>query len=124
MSLLSDEISRAFAEVGRTTAPTDPSEPSSQTYVFTWKGTEYAALAAVETKGRLFGAGGFTEDNGLTLTVELSVFTGDVPQPDQFVTYKGHRYRIDMTKPSPDGTGIVFICNDPDRGTGIVEREM
>ncbi len=128
MALLTDEIARAYAEIDRVIASTDPDNPAVHAnFLFTWKSTEYQALSIVEVKGNLFGAGGFTPDGGLTVSVRLDAF-GDadapVPEPEQFITYKSHRYRIDITKPTPDGSGLMIICNDPNRGAGIVEREM
>jgi len=124
-SLLSNELIFAYSEIGSITASLNISDPPSAQYKFTWNSTEYDAIAAIEILGEIFGAGGFTEDNNLTLTVQLSVFGGGAtPTPHQFITYKGNQYRITQIKPSPDGTGIVIGCNDPDRGTGIVPREM
>jgi len=124
MPILSDEIGRAFEEIDRVQASNSGLD-AAVTPTFIWKGTEYEAISAIETKGNLFGGGGFTADGSLVLTVRFEVFSGDdIPQPEQFVTFDGHRYRIDVTKPSPGGVGMTFVCNDPNRGTGIVEREM
>ncbi len=124
MSLFSDEIGFVFSEFESVTASISGEDPTQQ-YKFTWSGTEYDAISVIEEQGNLFGPGGFTADGHLTVTARASIFTGDaVPEAEQFIFYKGKKFRIDIVKPSPDGSGLVFVCNDPDRGTGIVMREM
>ncbi len=122
MSLLTNEVTRTLADIARLTASLSPTDPSTVP-IFTWKNTDYQAVSAVEIDQELFGVGGFTPDDALTITAHTDVFSGgDLPKPHQLLTYKGNLFRINVVKPSPDGSAIVFVCNDPDRGAGGIER--
>lgn len=123
MSLFSDEISAAYGEVGSVMSSIGTDDPAT-VQQFTWNGTPYDAVSIVEIKGELFGAGGATFDNHLTITARASVFTGDQPEPLQKVVFNSHDYRIQTIESSPDGTGLTIRCNDANRGAGIIPREM
>lgn len=122
MSLLSAELNRLYAEIARVTVATGTTDPSTSP-VFTWNNTEYKALAILQTDGNLFGAGGLTADNNLTITVDLSVFSSDIPQAEDMLTYSEREYRIKTIEKSPTVSSMIMKCIDPNRGTGIVERE-
>ena len=92
--------------------------------VFTWKGAEYPCTPQKSVKGKLFGAGGFTLDASCVLVVRMADLPDPGPQPDQFITYLGDKLRIDTVSTDATGASVTLTCNDPNRGAGIVEREM
>lgn len=120
-STISYDIIRALDSIQLNMRNYDNVEPNA---VFTWKGLDYACTPSKCIKGKLFGAGGFTPDNSLTLTARAADLPTPGPQPDQFLTYNGDRYRIDLVSTSADLASVSLICNDPNRGAGVVEREM
>jgi hypothetical protein len=122
MSQLSFEIARAFDSVASVSASLGVRDPSSAP-VFTWKNQQYNAISAIQGEAEIFGAGGLTPDFHLTLTVKFSVFTGETPHPKQSLTYNSRAYKIQIVDSTPDGSGIIIKCNDPNRGAGIIERE-
>lgn len=133
MSLLSDEIIRALRDIRYVSAifgalQNQVEGGGAPAQTFNWKGTDYPFISAVPIASKLFGAGGFTADFSLTLTVARSDLPqdGPIPQPDQFILYNpdNRRYRIDVVKPDHTGTSLILLCNDPNRGAGVIEREM
>jgi hypothetical protein len=119
-SSLAYELDRALSAVQ--SLMTDNEGGTSTSPTFTWKGQDYACTPSRSAKGKLFGAGGFTIDNNLVLSVQASILPDPGPQPDQFLTYLGDKYRIDLVT-TQQGL-VILTCNDPNRGAGIVEREM
>ena len=123
MSILFDEISRAFEEITRVTVSITGNDPASIP-TFLWKNQTYKAISAIQGEAEIFGAGGLAPDFHLTLTVQLSVFDVDTPHPKQFLVYNNRQYKIQTVDTTPDQSGIIIKCNDPSRGSGILEREM
>lgn len=123
MSTLSNELARAYSEIGRLSAALSPTDTTSGP-VFTWKNVDYKALSVLRTDGNLFGAGGLASDNHLSLTVNATVFTVEQPKPEQMLTYNGREYRIKVIKISPTDSSMIIDCIDPLRAAGIIEREM
>lgn len=103
-------------------AMTDPSVPGATAPTFTWKGVDYPCTPSKLIEGKLFGAGGLTLDTELTLIALESDLPTPGPQPEQFLTYDGKRYRID-TVTTQQGS-VTLTCSDPARGAGIKERSM
>ncbi len=123
-SFLSGEIDRGLDEIGRITASIDPTVTTAVVQM-TWKGTDYDLISAIEVDGNMFGAGGFAEDNNLTLTVKQSLFDDtDMPKPEQPVTFKSRKFIIDTVKTDTSSTSLILSCRSANRGAGIKEREM
>lgn len=121
-STLAYEMQRAQAFIQA--AMTDHANDDEPLPVFTWNGVEIPCVRGKVTKGKLFGAGGFTPDANLVLIVASGDLPDPGPQPDQFLTYRGDRFRIDTVATSAELASVTLTCFDPNRGTGIVEREM
>lgn len=119
MSLLADEISILFEELQFIT-----SDENGVPVVFTWNSQEYPATRSKIIKRSLFGAGGFTPDNDLSLTVNIVDLGIAMPKPMEMIMFQGEQWRIDSVETSADGAVVTLRCNDPNRAAGVVEREM
>lgn len=126
-STLAYEIDRALESLRDAMTDPDPdsegvSGTASAPVEFTWKGAIYPCTPSKVVRGKLFGAGGLTPEANIILSVQESILPVPGPSPDQFITYAGSKYRID-TVTTQQGS-VLLACNDPNRGAGIVEREM
>ncbi len=90
---------------------------------FTWQNVDYLCVPHTQTAHTLFGAGGLTSDYALELDVNHDVLPTPGPKPPQFITFAEKKYRIAKVVKNPD-LSLRISCVDPDRGAGILEREM
>jgi len=123
MPILGNDMDRVLAELQRMNSAVSEDDVGVLP-TFIWDGAEYNCTRGPNTKGNLWGAGGFTGDNNLTIYVRVLDLPPTLPQPDQFITFEGEEYRIDTVSKSSDGAMLTIVCNDPDRAAGTVKRAM
>jgi len=121
MPLLGNDLDRMLAELQRLNSAVSEDD-AGVLPTFIWDGTEYNCTRGANTKGNLWGAGGLTVDNNLTIFVRVLDLPTTLPQPEQFITFEGDKYRIDTVSKSPDGAMLTLVCNDPNRAAGTVEQ--
>lgn len=90
--------------------------------VYTWKGSDYPCIPSIAEFTRTLDTGGFTTDRILTLTARLldesenSLYTGDLPSPQELITYNGDGFRIISTKKHPTGSYLRITAQGINRG--------
>ncbi len=123
MSLIGSEIDRAFTELQRfNSAVSEDDVGVLPTFIWLTNGNTYNCSRGPNVKGKLWGSGGLTADNNLTVYVRVLDLGGSEIEPDQFIRFEGDKYRIDTVSKSSDGAMLTLVCNDPNRAAGTVEQ--
>jgi hypothetical protein len=112
MSLLSDEMARASAELQSLITTADGAISS-----ITWKGGDYLAIV-IWNEMAYMNAGGMIPMDDLTaqiLEVEFGLPDGPFPQLKDIFTYRGRQFRIEIIQHAPGGY-LKYTCADPSKG--------